>query len=81
MFTRKTLWGTYGKGGIEHCDGTCPLHQLRWKRLEDCDTEHLQAILRTQRQVHEHPALKKVIEELLFERGASAPEFGGDIIV
>ena len=42
------MWGTYGKGGVEHCYGTCPEHQLRWVRLIDCSTEHLHAILRTQ---------------------------------
>lgn len=38
-------WGTYGKGGWEHCRGTCPEHQLRIVRLVDCTTEHLQAII------------------------------------
>jgi hypothetical protein len=73
--TRKSLWGTYGKGGFEHCAGRCPEHQLRWKPLEDCDTDHLQMILRNQRQVQSCPDLKRAIHELLFERGASAPEF------
>lgn len=43
------MWGSFGKGGVEHCSGTCPEHPLRWKRLMDCETEHLKAILRTQR--------------------------------
>jgi hypothetical protein len=33
------LWGTYGKSGKE---------SLKWKKLGDCDTDHLQAILDTQ---------------------------------
>lgn len=33
------MWGTYGKGGAEHCAGTCPEHRLVWKKLVDCDTE------------------------------------------
>lgn len=42
------IWGTYGKGGLQHCGGQCPDHQLRWVRLIDCSTEHLIAILTTQ---------------------------------
>jgi hypothetical protein len=38
------LWGTYGKSGKEH---------FRWKRLVDCDIDHLQAILDTQHQLTE----------------------------
>jgi hypothetical protein len=45
------VWGTYGKGGVEHCFGTCSEHQLRWMRLIDCSSEHLIAILRTQPQI------------------------------
>jgi hypothetical protein len=58
--TRKTLWGTYGKGGFEHCAGMCPEHQLHYKPLEECDSDHLQMILRNQRQVAECAPLKKV---------------------
>jgi len=36
------LWGTYGKFG------TSP---LKWVKLEDCKSEHLQAILDTQKQI------------------------------
>ena len=39
------LWGTYGKGGFEHCRGTCGAHEYKEVRLIDCSTEHLQAIL------------------------------------
>lgn len=48
------LWGTYGKGGVEHCAGTCLLHPLRWVKLADCSTDHLQAILRTQHHIPWH---------------------------
>jgi hypothetical protein len=73
--TRKTLWGTYGKGGFEHCAGMCPEHQLHWKPLDECDSDHLQMILRNQRQVDECPPLKQIIHEILFERGEVVPAF------
>jgi hypothetical protein len=61
---RELLWGTFGKGGAEHCAGTCPLHRLRWKRLTDCDTEHLQAILLTQQiPLHYTEAIHAILEE------------------
>jgi hypothetical protein len=62
-------WGTYGKGGFEHCAGRCPEHQLRYKSLVDCDTDHLQMILKNQRQVDRHPVYKSLIHEILIERG------------
>ena len=66
-------WGTYGKGGAEHCAGRCPLHQLTWKKLIDCDTDHLQAILRTQ---HHIPLLYSVvIGSILEDRGVVAEKF------
>ena len=34
---KKTLWGTYGLNGDQ---------PLKWVRLIDCSTDHLQAILR-----------------------------------
>lgn len=70
---RELLWGTYGRGGVEHCAGTCPEHQLRWKKLTDCDTEHLQAILRTQRHI---PAdYTSAIHAILTERGVKPNAF------
>jgi hypothetical protein len=68
------MWGTYGKGGVEHCAGTCPLHQLTWKKLIDCDTEHLQAILRTQYQIVDHP-YTGYIHSILEERGVRPEKF------
>ena len=66
------MWGTFGKGGVEHCHGYegCPQHPLTWKRLVDCDSEHLQAILRTQYQIRntDYPA---IIKAILADRGAS----------
>jgi hypothetical protein len=70
---RELLWGTFGKGGVEHCAGTCPEHQLRWKALTDCDTEHLQAILRTQR--HIPYRYTEAIHAILTERGVKPDEF------
>lgn len=60
------MWGTYGKGGTEHCNGTCPEHPLRWKRLIDCDTEHLQAILGTQLINNSY---RVIINSILKDRG------------
>lgn len=31
---RDLIWGTYGKGGVEHCAGRCPLHRLQWVKLK-----------------------------------------------
>jgi hypothetical protein len=39
------VWGTFGKGGFEHCRGRCSEHEYKEVRLIDCSTEHLQAIL------------------------------------
>ena len=70
-------WGTYGKGGAEHCAGTCPEHQLRYKKLIDCDTDHLQAILRTQYQLY-NPRLDyilDIIHSILKDRNIVPEEF------
>lgn len=71
----ETMWGTYGRGGVEHCAGRCPEHQLKWKKLVDCDTDHLQAILRTQRQVDENPFIRSTIHAILIERGEKPKAF------
>ena len=59
------LWGTYGKSGKE---------PLKWVKLGDCETEHLQAILRTQPQLYwDHPDMKmrlNAIKAILAARGA-----------
>jgi hypothetical protein len=70
----EAMWGTYGKGGAEHCAGTCPEHQLFWKKLVDCDTEHLQAILRTQRHIVGHP-YTELIHSILNDRGVKPEKF------
>ncbi len=71
---REAVWGTYGKGGAEHCAGTCPEHQLRWKRLIDCDTDHLQMILQNQRHVR-YSNVRTIIESILKDRGVEPKEF------
>src|SRR5271155_411291 len=63
------MWGTFGKDALEHCKGTCPEHQLRYKRLLDCDTEHLQAILRTQSL---NQSYLDIINSILKDRGVNA---------
>lgn len=49
-------WGTFG------FDGKGP---LRWVKLVDCDTEHLQNILKTQPQIPSHylMAIKDILKE------------------
>jgi hypothetical protein len=59
-------WGTYGKGGVEHCGGTCPKHPLVWKRLVDCDTDHLQTILQYQLADDNY---RELIRSILADRG------------
>lgn len=59
-------WGTYGKGGWEHCRGTCPQHQLRIVRLVDCTTDHLQAIIRMCRLPEDYFV---IISSILDDRG------------
>src|SRR5271157_3038789 len=68
------IWGTYGKGGVEHCAGRCPLHKLQWVKLRDRESSHLQAILRTQRQIS-GTNYQRQIETLLRERGETPEKF------
>ena len=75
VYKKEAHWGTFGKGGVEHCAGRCPEHQLRLKRLIDCDTDHLQMILLNQRQVEESPFLKSIIHTILLERGEKPKAF------
>lgn len=51
------MWGTYGKSGNE---------PLRWVRLVDCSTEHLEAILSTQGQITH--AYRAAINSILYQR-------------
>ncbi len=45
-------WGTYGKGGLaEHVTFGTELREVEKKRLGDLETEHLEAILATQKQI------------------------------
>jgi hypothetical protein len=50
-------WGTYGKSGKE---------PLKWVRLIDCSTEHLKAILNTQKQISGE--YRETIQFILKER-------------
>jgi len=74
-YVRTAKWGTFGKGGVEHCVGRCPEHQLRFKKLIDCDDDHLQMILKNQRQVEESPFLKRIIHYILIGRGVTPEAF------
>src|SRR5271170_770022 len=71
---REMIWGTYGKGGVEHCAGHCLKHKLQWVKLIDRETSHLQAILRTQRQIQGHMC-QTVIESILADRGVKPDKF------
>lgn len=62
------LWGTYGKSGKE---------PLKWVKLGDCDTEHLQNILRTQAHVYAPSPVADVIKRILIHRDAKIPDFIG----
>lgn len=55
---KKLLWGTYGK------DGDQP---LKYVRLIDCETEHLQAIIKDVAKIN--PLHRGVILSILIERG------------
>jgi hypothetical protein len=68
------IWGTYGKGGIEHCGGRCPKHPLQWVKLHERETSHLQAILRTQRQII-GSEYETAIHALLADRGVKPEKF------
>jgi len=63
---RAAMWGTNGKGGFEHCRGTCPEHRLRWVHLIDCETEHLVKILCLPHISEDYRAL---IKDILQDRG------------
>lgn len=69
-------WGTYGKGGVEHCGGQCPEHKLAWVKLVDRETEHLQAILRTQRHIYNGAGTYvEIIHSILADRGVEPEAF------
>ncbi|KKL09356.1 hypothetical protein LCGC14_2566700, partial [marine sediment metagenome] len=41
------LWGTYGKGAVEAYEQSgVPVPEVRYVRLGDCETSHLEAIQR-----------------------------------
>jgi hypothetical protein len=59
-------WGTYGKGGWEHCKGTCSKHQRREVRLRDCTTEHLQTLWTNNWLSEDY---QTIVESILDDRG------------
>lgn len=54
---KKMLWGTYGKPRKK---------RVKWVKLIDCTTEHLQAILKTQYQLDS--TFKTIIQSILQDR-------------
>ena len=56
---RKMLWGTFGPKGDQ---------PLRWVPLKECETDHLQAILKTQLHIY-GGVVERVIKHILKERG------------
>jgi len=65
------LWGTFGKNGKE---------PLRWVKIMDCETDYLQAILRTQSHVYLNGPLLKSIQNILKFRGAAVPPLNYDCV-
>jgi uncharacterized damage-inducible protein DinB len=59
------MWGTYGVNSDQ---------PLRWKRLVDCDTDHLQNILRTQSHVYDTIYLE-YIHSILKDRGVKPAQY------
>lgn len=64
------IWSTYGKGVMDgyQIGHIKSLPVVKCKRLEDCDTDHLMAILRTQPII---PVYKTAIRNILVDRGIS----------
>ena len=63
------VWGTFGKGGVEHCGGICPEHRLRWVKLIDCDTEHLKLLIAQRQPGIYSYGYKEIISAILKDRG------------
>ena len=59
MVAERFLWGTYGKNGDQ---------PLRWVPLKECETDHLQAILKTQPHVR-GGIIEQIIKHWLNWRG------------
>ena len=69
---KNLLWGTYGKGVAEAYERGEIARQdmsLTWKRLDNCDTEHLMAILKKETWICEQYV--KAISNILVDRGIS----------
>lgn len=59
MVASRLLWGTFGPKGDQ---------SRRWVPLKECETEHLQAILKTQLHIY-GTVIEKVIKHWLKDRG------------
>lgn len=62
---QKALWGTYGVNSDQ---------PLRWKKLVDCDTDHLQNILRTQKGIY-NTVYEDFIYSILEDRGVKPEQY------
>lgn len=61
LSSKELLWGTYGPNAIYW-------PSLKMVKLDDCDTDHLQNILRTE-DWHLNDTYRNAISEILRERG------------
>jgi hypothetical protein len=65
---KELLWGTYGKGAMEaYMFEDKPLPPMKLIKLGDCNTEHLEAILKNQnldvRSPKYYTAIKNILED------------------
>jgi hypothetical protein len=67
---KSLIWGTYGKGTMEDYEAgrIKKLPPVTWKKLDDCDTDHLIRILKNQ---PIQPSYKTAISHILTDRGIS----------
>ena len=56
-------WGTRGKSGRD---------PVKWVKLIDCETDHLEAILATQPHIASFEGLREIIEGILADRKEAA---------
>ena len=63
---KSIMWGSYGKGIVEAFRPGDFISEPTWRKLGDLETDHLKAILRTQRQIEDK--CKTAIEMILSSR-------------